>query len=189
MLLNCLAFGYCAIMRNLVHAVVKVDSYWRQVSRVFAGCSGMLIFVMALLVASDVLLRNILGKPITGAVEVTQLMMPAIIFLALAYALAQGAHVRVSLLIGRLPPQSQLWAEIFACVVGVVFCVVLLYFAFLYCWEAVRAKELIMAAVKLPWWPSKVAMVVGLFVFSLQFFLILLLNLTKRISRGKVPAL
>jgi TRAP-type C4-dicarboxylate transport system permease small subunit len=66
------------------------------ISQVFVG-------IMIFLVAADAAGRYLLNHPIPGALEITELMMVFIVFLAFAYVESKDGHVRVDLVISRLP--------------------------------------------------------------------------------------
>jgi TRAP-type C4-dicarboxylate transport system permease small subunit len=69
-------------------------------------CAGML-FAMMLLGSADVIGRFLFNKPIVGSLEIFEILLPGIVLLALGYTQAAGAHVRVEILLSRLPPRSQ----------------------------------------------------------------------------------
>ena len=88
-------------------ATSLVEGGIHGISSVLARIAGILIAIMALLTVSDVAGRYLLNNPVPGAYEVIEFTMASLIFLALAYALYQGTHVRVKLLISRFPEASQ----------------------------------------------------------------------------------
>lgn len=67
------------------------------------------VFIMACLTAADAMGRYFLNHPITGAFEVTEnyLMIFAVCF-AFARAYKDGANVRITFFVSRLPPKANL---------------------------------------------------------------------------------
>ena len=57
---------------------------------------GMLIF-LTLMIVVDVLLRVLFNSPLPASAESTELIMPYIALVRLAYTLSIGIHVRISL--------------------------------------------------------------------------------------------
>ncbi|MBA7657392.1 hypothetical protein ES703_65329 [subsurface metagenome] len=171
-------------MRGLLGIIRKADGFWRRVNRVAAIISAVVLLGMMLLVVCDALGRSVLLMPIPGAVEGTGLLMPYIIFFAFAYTLVVGGHVRVSLLLDRLPARFQLRAEVLACIIGVAFFGILTYYGWIHFWESFVIREFMMAPIKLPWWVGKLAMPIGLFIMSVQF-LFLLLGYIAELVTGK----
>lgn len=162
---------------------------WERVGRVLSLIAGAVLLFVTLLIVADVLSRWLLGKSISGATESTELFLPYVVFFGFAYTLATGGHVRVTLIFGRLRGRLRLWAEILACVSGLFLCGPLLYFSWLHFWESFVIREYMEAAVKLPWWVGKLAMPTGLFVFFIQFLLLLGLNLARLRMEGPIETI
>jgi len=147
------------------------DFFWRKLNKVLAIISGAATLALILLVVLDVSLRYLFDQPIPGGNESTELLLPYIVFLAMSYTLAAGGHVRVSIVLDRLPPRFRYAAEILDSVVGAAFFGILTYYAWLHFWESLIILEFMMAPIKLPWWVGKFAMPVGLFAIFIQFIL------------------
>ena len=75
--------------------------YWVSEKTAILG-TIVLIILMAMIVI-DVFSRNIFNYTIVGAVELTEMMMPCIGFLGIAWCALQGGHVVVDILISALP--------------------------------------------------------------------------------------
>lgn len=69
-------------------------------------CMG-LLFSMMLLGTADVTGRYIFNKPIIGTVEIFGILLPAIVLLGLAYTQGAQAHIRMEVLVLRLPRRVQ----------------------------------------------------------------------------------
>lgn len=63
--------------------------------------------LMMLLTASDVTLRYVFNEPIGGSVELTEYMMAIIVAFGLAYCAVRRGHVRVDVVVERLPRRAQ----------------------------------------------------------------------------------
>ena len=133
--------------------------------------SWLALITIILMVTTDVTGRFLFGAPLPASFEMSALLMPFIMFPALAYALSMGLHIRVSLLTRRLPPRAQLWFEIGADVIGLALFAMITYFSFLHFWKSFLIRELTFASIDLPWYSSKVMLFIGAACFSLQFFL------------------
>jgi TRAP-type transport system small permease protein len=72
---------------------------------ILAMAAGVSLLFMVLLIAVGVMLRFAFAQPILGLNEIVQLNSVAVVMLALPWATAEGAHVRVDVLdnaIGRI---------------------------------------------------------------------------------------
>lgn len=80
---------------------------WHHVGRglqlVLEGVAGATLFGMMLLTTADVAGRFLFNSPILGAVELTQLMLAAVIFLSLPIVCWREEHVTVDLLDAIFP--------------------------------------------------------------------------------------
>ncbi|MBC8459112.1 MAG: TRAP transporter small permease [Deltaproteobacteria bacterium] len=66
-----------------------------------------LLIPMMLLTAGDVIGRAVWARPIPGAVELSSYMLAVFILMGVAYTHQVKGHVRVSMLVSRLPEQAQ----------------------------------------------------------------------------------
>ncbi|MGM0701774.1 MAG: TRAP transporter small permease [Pseudomonadota bacterium] len=80
---------------------------WQRVGRVMQmgleGVAGATLFAMMLLTTADVAGRFFFNSPILGAVELTQLMLAAVVFLSLPVVCWREEHVSVDLLDALFP--------------------------------------------------------------------------------------
>ena len=86
---------------KVLHGIVKVIE---KVTDVLSGYlqAGIIFFLMVMLLV-EVLTRYILRSPLSVADEMGGYLLVAITFMGLAYTWKEKGHVRVSLLISRLP--------------------------------------------------------------------------------------
>lgn len=89
--------------RPLVHAVKRGVDLMSKATETFAA---LLLWMIFLVLLSELLSRNLLSRSLAGSWELAAFMMAAMFFLGLAPALLAGSHVRVTmlsnLLIGRM---------------------------------------------------------------------------------------
>ena len=74
--------------------------------------SGWLVPLMMILVAVEVFMRYILYQPLMVADEFSAYMLVALSYLGLAYTWKQGGHVRINLLVSRLPARTASWIRL-----------------------------------------------------------------------------
>ncbi|WP_425089038.1 TRAP transporter small permease [Stappia sp.] len=75
--------------------------------RLAAGC----LFVMMVLTFGDVIGRSVLSAPIPGAAELTELLLAAVVFLAMPATCLFERHISVDLLDGFLPRFLIRWRD------------------------------------------------------------------------------
>ncbi|WP_176082905.1 TRAP transporter small permease [Martelella sp. HB161492] len=97
----------------------------RGIRIVLSLVAGILLMVLMMLTVSDVIGRYIFNAPITGASELSELLLVSIVFLGLPAVCLDGGHVTVDLVTKALParieePRVFLTGIISAIVLGVV---------------------------------------------------------------------
>lgn len=164
-------------LRRVVHGIVKAFGY------VAVAC----IAFMLVAIVADVTRRSVAGKSVPGVVELGEVMMVAIVFLGLGYAESRGAHVSMTLLVNRLRPRTAAMVNGLGLllVVGVIGWMV--YVTADRALESVAVQEYRFGLVRVPVWPARVAVAVGLAVYFLELVFRLLDDL--RAVRSRKPVL
>ena len=80
----------------------------QKLNRWIAGMGACFLIPLMLITAADVVGRNVLNHPIPGVNELSQYLLAVSILLGIAYTQQVKGHVRVSILISRLPAHAQL---------------------------------------------------------------------------------
>ncbi|TDT77144.1 TRAP-type C4-dicarboxylate transport system permease small subunit [Litoreibacter halocynthiae] len=76
--------------------------------------AAVILLVLALITCIDVIGRYFLDAPLSGAFEMTELLLAALVFMALPLTTERNEHVEVDLLNMALSPRSQRWLSAFA---------------------------------------------------------------------------
>ncbi|MCT4655162.1 MAG: TRAP transporter small permease [Cohaesibacter sp.] len=96
---------------------------WSPLSRALGVMSVVFLVGLTLLTCVDVVARYMFNAPINGAFELTQLMLAALIFVALPLTTAARQHIEVDLLAGFMSKGMDKITSLFA---GLASCAVLL---------------------------------------------------------------
>lgn len=75
-----------------------------------AGAGG--LAVIMILTFCDVIGRYVFNAPIVGTVEVTELLMGMMVYLGVGWTTHERGHIRVDIIIDRLPPRARAVLEI-----------------------------------------------------------------------------
>jgi len=89
-----------------------------------------LVPIMVLLVAVEVFMRYVLKNPPMVADEFSAYMLVALSYLGLAYTWKRGGHVRITLLVSRLPVKLAGWLRLVVLIVIFIFMIALTQSAF-----------------------------------------------------------
>ena len=152
----------------------KVDNGFRSIEEFFTVISWIVIIFITLLVVTDVTLRYLFNNPLPAAWEIAEVCMPAIVFLPFALTATLNQHVKVCLVRDRVSPVVQKLFDILNYSMCIVMCSLLTYWSWIRFWGSFVSKEEILAAIYIPWWPGKLAMPIGMAVFTVRYLLLLL---------------
>jgi TRAP-type C4-dicarboxylate transport system permease small subunit len=150
---------------------------WQKVVRALAAVGGYFLMLAMLVIVVDVTLRFFFNSPIKGATESIALLMPYVVFGSFSITLLLGQHVRMTLISDRLPAKTQLVLDIIGSAVGALAVGVLTYNGWMLFWKSLLINEPLMAQVFLPIWAGKLAMPIGLAIFTLQYVAKLIMSL------------
>lgn len=140
--------------------------------------SSLVTLFLTVMIVVDVTGRYFLNKPLPATWEIGELCMPYIVFFPFAYALTRGNHVRVGLVKNLFSANVQKIFEIITDIVSLFFCAVFTYYAWLRFAESFSLQEEILAPIFLLWWWGKIAMPIGMALFTIGFVFQLLFKFT-----------
>ncbi len=98
----------------------------RGVHILLEGLSAVLLVALIAVTATDVVGRYLLNAPLSGAFEMTELMLGALVFAALPLVSRSGSHVEVDLLVTVLPERVN---HALGFIAAAISALVLVYFA------------------------------------------------------------
>lgn len=153
--------------------------------RLFAACGGLAAFFLAaicVLVLAQVVGR-LLGIAVPSADEFAGYCLSASTFLALGYALRRGGHIRVTLLLDRLPPGRRRAAEGACVTAGLALSLYITVNTAEMVYYSIAYGDLTQGLVPIPLWIPQSGMMIGVTVLSLAF-----LAEGIRLLRGLDPA-
>ncbi len=87
---------------------------WSKLSKWLGTCAILLLIGLTLLTSVDVVARYWFNSPVNGAFELTQLMLAALIFVALPLTTAARQHIEVDLLANMLGKWADKATALFA---------------------------------------------------------------------------
>ena len=117
--------------------------------------------------AAHLLLGQRFGLMIPSVAEIAGFLLAAASFLALAHAFRHGAHIRVNLLLSRLPASLRRLAEIFSLAVALGLTVFFGWNVWLMVVDSYTFGEVSYGIVAIPLWIPQAAMLAGIVVFAI----------------------
>lgn len=137
-------------------------------SRAMARMTGLLIIVLMLGVVLDSLLRGTANIALWGVLELSTMMLLALIYLGLPATQAERVNFRVSVFTDRLPRRVHLGLGGVLLLLQLVVLTVLCWF----CWGSAvfsfNRQEVSIGLVEIPLWPHRVLVAFGLTLLCWQ---------------------
>jgi TRAP-type mannitol/chloroaromatic compound transport system permease small subunit len=150
-------------MNRVIYAI---DQFSKTVGHVFAWC----IVMLMLGTSYEVFVRYVLDDPTSWAFDWSYIMYGALFYMAGAYTLSRGGHVRADMFSRNWPTRVQAGVELFLYVVfffpGVIS---LMYSGWSYGNDSMRIREMsINSPIGIPIWQIKMLIPVGGALIGLQ---------------------
>jgi TRAP-type C4-dicarboxylate transport system permease small subunit len=150
-----------------------------SIHNIIATILGFLTLALMFVIVVDVGGRFFFNKPLSGGVEVSQILLTWILFMPLAYALVRGAHVRVTILSMHLPSRVKRVLEVIVTIISIGFFGLAIFACWKYFWASISVAETMAAPIWLPLWAAKFALPLGFFLIFVQLCINLVIRLTE----------
>lgn len=130
-----------------------------------AYASGLCLIFMTLLILAQIIAR-MFGQIIPSSEDFAGWLLSASIFFGLAYTFSVGGHIRVTILLSRLPSHIRFYNEVFNLVVGLLIAGFLSYYSIFTVYESYDFHDVTDTYLAVPLWIIQIPMALGsLFLF------------------------
>jgi len=141
----------------------------KKVNTVCATLSGIVLLFITFSIFVDVFMRYVFGSPTIWITEVSTYLFLYVIYLATAYALQKGDHIKVTFFVDFCSKKAQRWIDLVTQIMGVLFTVVLLWQTSAMTWSAIKGKWTTPTMLNMPIAIIHAIMVLGSFLLLLNF--------------------
>lgn len=108
----------------------RLNQILDKIADICGHIGAAMVPIMVVLVAVEVFMRYVLKNPPMVADEFSAYMLVALSYLGLAYTWKRGGHVRITLLVSRLPVKLAGWLRLVLLIIIMIFMIVLTYLSF-----------------------------------------------------------
>jgi TRAP-type C4-dicarboxylate transport system permease small subunit len=108
----------------------RLSQILNKIADICGHIGAVLVPLMVFLVAVEVFMRYVLKNPPMVADEFSAYMLVALSYLGLAYTWRRGGHVRITLLVSKLPVKLAGWLRLVILIIIMIFMIVLTRTAF-----------------------------------------------------------
>lgn len=155
----------------------------RASARIENSLSGLLlrlgvaaIYGMLLVVVANAISRQLLGAPLRGAFEISQLMMPVVVFGGMAWTFTRIGHFRMTAIVERLGVRSARVVARLQIVIAAALFLLLARLQYVYAATSWQRREFIPGIVPVPVYPTKIAIALGCGVVAVSLVVWLFLG-------------
>lgn len=152
----------------------KTSRILNVINKRLSELCGILLFMTMILLMVNVVSREV-GYPIEGLSNISVLVLISVVYLGLSTTEQTKQHAAVELLDMRLKKKSKRFVDVFINVTKLVTVAIFFYAAIGNFTFSLASNEAFADVVFIPIWPSKLALLIGLFFFGIQ----ILFNLLK----------
>lgn len=150
--------------------------------KVMVGISSVLLMVIVLLVTFDVIGRYIFKRPISGADELAGLLLLCVAACAFSYTQTKGQHLRIDMLIKRLPKKARLVFDMFNFLVSLVVTALITWQVFAAASRIalnLQGGSRVSEQLHIPWLPILIILGLGFGVYALVILTNAIMTVTK----------
>jgi TRAP-type C4-dicarboxylate transport system permease small subunit len=145
-----------------------VRSFLDPLFRLLGGLGAFFIFATLAIEVVNIVGRQI-GYSMAGMDAYAGYFLAAGSFLAMGYALRQGDHIRVTLILQRLHGRARWWMEVVCLVIATLLSCYFAWFAMRLVWGSYTYNDISQNVDATPLWIPQLAMAIGLAGLALAF--------------------
>lgn len=144
------------------------------ISLAAAGLAGSALILMALIGTADVIGSQFFGRPVPGTVEIGASLMVAGIALGLPMAQYSRRHIRVEIIVDRLPPRLRAALDIVAQLCLALMLAGIAWMAWRMLLTSIATKEFSQGLIEIAMWPARLALALGATLAVVQTIVLVL---------------
>ena len=159
-----------------------MEKWIGRLSSIGGAGAATAIALMVLMIILEVLLRLIAGRSTLFAQEYTGYLLVLVTFVSLAQILKKDRHIKITLIISRLPQTCQKILDIFLPILALSVVVYMTFWSFDLFISSLQEMETAETVTATPLFIPKFFVPIGLCLFALQF----VAHITERVKKLKV---
>lgn len=144
----------------------KTRAFIEKITRLLGYIGMFFVIPMMLLTSADATARDFFSRPVRGAFELNSLVLSVFVLLGLAYAQQMKDHVRVTLLLERLPVKLSSAISIFTTLLCMFIVGIMSWQGIVVSFEASSVSDML----RIPQLPFRLLVTLGGVFLFLEFF-------------------
>lgn len=158
----------------------KIDKAFSKFLTFFNGFSAVMVFVLMILITTDVIARTVFDHPFQGVAEIVSNCIIILCFLEIPYILMRGTHVRTTLIYDRVRPKAKDVIDLVAyllCIVAFTFVLVSSWPGFIHAVKIGDAE--IAGSVRITTVPGRLSVILGSLLMIIEAALLSIKQIIK----------
>ena len=136
---------------------------------VFAWLAGLLLLFAMTIVCVDVVMRYFFNSPTGWVLQFCEYILLYVPFMAAAYVLREGSHIKIDILLNRLNRRTQSLTNLVTSVMGFGVLAILTYYGAYITIDFYQRNVPTIKHLKIPEYTVIMIIPIGCFLFSIQF--------------------
>jgi TRAP-type C4-dicarboxylate transport system permease small subunit len=158
-----------------------------KISKFLFFLSQITIGLMMVTTTYDTIMRYFFAKPTDWSVELNEVLLVFITLLAGAELVKRDQHIQMDLIYLRLPEKGQKISRICTSILGILFCVCLVWIGFKATWSTYLGKVYLSGAFRFPVWIMYALIPLGMILMAFEFLTHLIKKIKEEAPKGKEP--
>jgi TRAP-type transport system small permease protein len=148
-----------------------------KLDQLFVYIASLALFIMMVLIFTNVITRYFFDKPIAGVIEFTgEYLMVFVVFLAMSFTQKEGGHVKVTILERILPEKGKFILDLLVKILSASIFLILTYTSFLLFTRHLNQDIRSISSVAYPLAPAVFVISLGSFVMFIRLILSLFVS-------------
>jgi len=156
---------------EMKHEPQEKQSLFDRIEKTACTIGAIALTLMAAILGTGIVSRYLFNKPIPGVYDLVQLLLIWVVFLSLSFTQKEERHIRVEIILRRLAPKTKIYFDIAATIVGFVLCLLMSWQTAMLAWNSVMIQEYWPGLLRVPIYPSKIVLSIGVFLLAIRFLL------------------
>ena len=173
----------------LSHQGLSTASIWsrglEKVIHIFGAVGAAFILAIMILTTVDVIGRYIIGSPLKGNVEISEILFLSAVYLGLSYTHLFREHVGVDLLISHFSKRTRLFLETTMLLLALFTYGLLAWRGAGAFWASIETGEYRWGLISIPLWPARLMIPLGVSALCLKFIAEIVRNIRKFLIEKK----
>lgn len=148
---------------------MKAGALFDRILDVFFMVAGVLLGFATLSVAVSIVTRYFFFRPLGWVTEICEYILLYVAFLIGAWVLKHEEHVKMDLIINRLPAKAQAVLNAITSLISAAVCLIIAIFALRVTWSLYTTKAFTYTILELPQFIFTSVIVIGAFLLFVQF--------------------